>query len=148
MAFETDFSQEPEKNYVKMNGANVFNFTISRVPALIQATLDASGLSKDAVDYYIFHQSNKYIIQHITRKMGLQDKSVPMILKDYGNTGGVSVPLTITEGSLERPVNESLKLLLLGYGVGLSWGSALIALGPEAVLKNIELDRLQDGSDE
>ena len=146
--FRDRFCKDPGKHYVQMNGAHVFNFTISRVPVLIQATLDLSGLSKEAVDYYIFHQSNKYIIQHITKKMGLIEKSVPMILKDYGNTGGVSVPLTITEGNLDRPGNKSLKLLLLGYGVGLSWSSALIALGPEALLKNIELDHLQKENDE
>lgn len=146
--FRDRFCKNQGENYVKMNGAHVFNFTISRVPALIQATLDAAGLSKEAIDYYIFHQSNRYIIQHITKKVGLLEKSVPMILKDYGNTGGVSVPLTITEGSLSRPESKPLTLLLLGYGVGLSWGSALISLPPEALLKNIELDHLQKGNDE
>ena len=71
--------------------------------------------------------------------MGLPESAVPMILKDYGNTGGVSLPLTITVANLERPANKSLTLLLLGYGVGLSWGSALISLSPAALLKNIEL---------
>lgn len=141
--FRNRFCKDPAKNCVKMNGAHVFNFTISRVPALIQATLDASGLTKEAVDYYIFHQSNKYILQHISRKMGLTEKSVPMILKDYGNTGGVSVPLTMTAGNLDRSGYKALTLLLLGYGVGLSWSSALISLSSDTLLKNIELDHLQ-----
>ena len=79
------------------------------------------GWSKDAVDYYIFHQSNKYIIQHISKKMGLTEKSVPMILKDYGNTGGVSVPLTITAGNLDRPGNKALNFYF--------WGMASVSPG-------------------
>jgi 3-oxoacyl-[acyl-carrier-protein] synthase-3 len=65
---------------------------------------------------------------------------VPMTLKEFGNTGGASIPLTITQGGLERPADRSLKLMLLGYGVGLSWGSALVDLPPDAILEHVELD--------
>ena len=63
-----------------------------------------------------------------------------MTIREYGNTGGVSIPLTLTAGGLVRPAEKNLKLLLLGYGVGLSWGSALIDMAPDAVLQTVELE--------
>ena len=123
-----------------MNGANIFNFTIKRVPALIQDTHALSKTDIDDVDYYIFHQSNQFIIKHLVKKLKLPDDKVPMTLKEYGNTGGASIPLTITQGGLERPDDRPLKLMLLGYGVGLSWGSALIDIDPKTVLEHVELD--------
>ncbi len=58
------------KLYVRMNGSNIFNFTIKRVPPLIQDTLAAAGESMDDVDYFIFHQSNRFIMQHLAKKAG------------------------------------------------------------------------------
>jgi 3-oxoacyl-[acyl-carrier-protein] synthase-3 len=94
----------------------------------------------DDIDYFVFHQSNKYIMQLIAKKVGLPEDKVPMILNSYGNTGGVSIPLTMTASNLVRHSTRDLSLLLLGYGVGLSWASALISLAPDALLDTIELD--------
>jgi 3-oxoacyl-[acyl-carrier-protein] synthase-3 len=138
-AFRDRFARDRKKHCVRMDGAAVFNFTIKRVPTLIEETLDASGVARDEIDYFIFHQSNQYIIKHICSKCRIPLEKVPMILTEYGNTGGVSVPLTMTAGSFQRPGDRALKLLLLGYGVGLSWGSALVELDKDAVLETIEL---------
>ena len=144
--FRDRFGPDPRKHCVAMNGALIFNFTIKRVPALIDETLNGAGVSVDDVDYFIFHQSNHYIIKHICSKKSLPVAKVPIILKEFGNTGGPSVPLTLTEGGLLRPQDRPLRLLLLGYGVGLSWGSALVEMDPHAVLDRMELDNLpKDG---
>ena len=74
------------------------------------------------------------------KKLKLPGDKVPITLKEFGNTGGASIPLTITQGGLDRPADRSLKLMLLGYGVGLSWGSALVDLPPDAILEHVELD--------
>ena len=113
--FRNRFSEDPQKHYVKMNGANVFNFTIKRLPPLIQATLDTAKTGAEDVDYFIFHQSNQFIIKHLLKKLKLPSEKAPMTLKEFGNTGGASIPLTITQGGLKRPVDRSLKMMLLGY---------------------------------
>ena len=138
--FRNRFSDDPRKNCVRMNGANIFNFTIKRVPTLIRDTLALSKMDVDDVDYFIFHQSNRFIIKHIMKKLKLPDEMVPIILKEFGNTSGASIPLTITQGALNRPVDRPLKMMLLGYGVGLSWGSALLELGPGARIEHVELN--------
>ncbi|PYM13310.1 MAG: ketoacyl-ACP synthase III [Verrucomicrobia bacterium] len=137
--FRDRFPQDARKNYVFMNGANVFGFTIKRVPPLIEDTLRAAGLTKEEIDYYIFHQSNQFIIRHLLRKAGVPEGKVPLTIGEFGSAGGPSVPLTITRGNLMRPSDRSLTLLLLGYGVGLSWGSALVDLPPDAIVNHVIL---------
>ena len=137
--FRKPFSEDPKKYCVRMNGAGIFNFTIKRVPPLIIDTLARSNMGSDDIDYYIFHQSNQFIIKHLTKKLKIPDEKVPMTLAEFGNTGGASIPLTMTMGGLMRPDGRSLKLMLLGYGVGLSWGSALIDLEPGALLGHYEI---------
>ena len=138
--FRNRSNADPRKHCVAMDGAQVFNFTIQRVPPLIDETLAAAKLCADDVDYFIFHQSNQFIIKHLCAKQGLPAEKVPMTLKHFGNTGGVSLPLTITDGGLIRPENRPLKLMLLGYGVGLSWASALLELDSNAVLERVEFN--------
>jgi len=138
--FRDRFNPDKRDHCVRMQGANVFNFTIKRLPDLIKETLQGSGLDQDEIDYYIFHQSNKYIINYLGNKMKLPEEKVPLTLKEFGNTGGPSIPLTITQGGLKRPQDRSLTMMLLGYGVGLSWSSALISLGSDAILKHTELE--------
>jgi 3-oxoacyl-[acyl-carrier-protein] synthase-3 len=125
---------------VQMDGAKIFNFTIKRVPPLVKSTLAASGRSVGDIDYFIFHQSNRYIMKHLAKQLGISDEKIPLTLDNFGNTGGASIPLTITRGDLERDCGRPLLLMLLGYGVGLSWGSALIELESTAVLEHVELD--------
>ncbi|MFN0171028.1 MAG: ketoacyl-ACP synthase III [Bryobacteraceae bacterium] len=144
--FRDRFGVDPRKHCVTMDGALIFNFTIRCVPSLIEETLSIAGKSAQEIDYFVFHQSNQYIIKHLCAKQSLPLEKVPIILKEFGNTGGASIPLTLTEGGLIRPEDRALKLLLLGYGVGLSWGSALVELDPQAVLESIELDNVQSVS--
>jgi len=137
--FRERFPADQSAYFVKMNGPNVFNFTIKRVPTMIEDTLRVAGFSKDNVDYYIFHQSNRFIMRHLAKKTGLPEAKIPLTLDIYGSAGGPSVPLTITRGNLVRPNPTPLWLLLLGYGVGLSWSSALIQLPPSAYLGHVEV---------
>jgi len=137
--FRRRVSPNPQDYCVRMNGANIFNFTIKRVPELISATHRLARTDTAGVDYYIFHQSNHFIIKHLIAKMKIPGDKVPVILKNFGNTGGPSVPLALTQGGLKRDLDRPLKLMLLGYGVGLSWGAALVNLDRTAVLDHLEL---------
>jgi len=137
--FRERFPEDRRRYYVSMNGANIFSFSIKRVPAVIQDTLELAGIGKDDIDYYVFHQSNQFIMRHLAKKMGIAEAKMPLTLGDFGNTGGPSIPLTITQGNLERPAGRALTLMLVGYGVGLSWASALVRLGPGAVLGHAEV---------
>lgn len=137
--FRERFPEDRRRYCVSMNGPNIFSFSIKRVPAVIQDTLALAGRAPEDVDYYILHQSNQFIMKHIAKKLGVPEGKMPLTLGDFGNTGGPSVPLTLTRAGLVRPPDRPLTLLLIGYGVGLSWGSALVGLAPDALLGDVEL---------
>lgn len=134
--------EDPRKLRVAMNGANVFNFTIKRVPASVEEILQRSATPPDAIDYFVLHQSNLFIMKHLAKKMQIPDAKLPLTIQRFGSTGGPSVPLTITQGNLTRPSDRALRLLLVGYGVGLSWGTALVDLPADAVLDHVEVNAL------
>jgi 3-oxoacyl-[acyl-carrier-protein] synthase-3 len=136
--FRDRFSDDRRKHFLHMNGAGIMNFTMRRVPPLVADTLEAAGLTPDEIDYFILHQSNRFIMRHLAKKCGVDPEKMPLTLEDFGNTGGPSVPLTITQGGLQRPADRPLSLLMLAYGVGLSWGSALVDLSPDARLNHLE----------
>lgn len=137
--FRNRFPENERDYYVRMNGANIFNFAVKRVPPLIEATLSAAHQTLDDIDFVILHQSNQFIMRHLAKKIGIPAEKAPFTIGKFGSAGGPSVPLTITKGALERPEDRSLRLLLVGYGVGLSWGSALIDLPPDAFLNHIRM---------
>jgi 3-oxoacyl-[acyl-carrier-protein] synthase III len=137
--FRNRFPADARKHCVSMNGAGIFNFAIKRIPPVIEETLRAAGVSRDAIDYFVLHQSNLFIMRHLSHKIGIPESKIPLSIQRFGSAGGPSVPLTLTQSGLSRPSDRALQLLLVGYGVGLSWGTALISLPPDAVLDHVEV---------
>lgn len=134
-AYRDQHPANPRDLCLAMDGVSVFNFTIKRVPAMIRDTLAYAQLAVPDIDSFIFHQSNRFIMKHLIKKCELPEERVPFILEDLGNCGGPSVPLTLTMGLAKSSVSSSQtrgaepqRLMLLGYGVGLSWGAAIITL--------------------
>lgn len=113
--------------YVRMDGAAIFSFTLARVPPLVRDTLQFAGLEVADVDWFLFHQSNRFIMKHLAKKCGLPEERVPLVLEQYGNSGGPSVALALTEG-VPASARDRARLMAIGYGVGLSWGSALFEI--------------------
>ena len=132
-AFRDPHPSDARDLRLRMDGAGVFNFTIRRVPTLIREALELSGRSVDQIDSYLFHQSNRFIMKHLMKKAGLPEARVPMTIEDMGNCGGPSVALTMTR-CLPAARERDLTLMLLGYGVGLSWGAAVVGLDARALL--------------
>ena len=135
--FRDRFPVDRRKHFVSMNGAGIFNFAIKRVPSVVEETLQASGLEQADVDYFILHQSNLFIMRHLAKKMKIPEARIPFTIQEYGSAGGPSIPLTMTQAELERPSDRSLRLMVVGYGVGLSWGTALVSLAPDALLDHV-----------
>ncbi len=131
--FRDPHPTDPRDMFVRMDGAGIFNFTIKRVPPLIRDALALSGRSVEQIDAFVFHQSNRFIMKHLMKKCGLPEARVPVTLEDMGNCGGPSVAVAMTR-SLPAERQSPLALMLLGYGVGLSWGAAVVKLDPQAAL--------------
>jgi 3-oxoacyl-[acyl-carrier-protein] synthase-3 len=105
------------------------------VPGIIEEMLGRTGLKAEEIDYFVLHQSNRFIMKHVAKKCSLDPDRVPIILEEFGNAGGPSVPLTITRGIPTNRVSGA-KLLSIGYGVGLSWSASLFDLPSSVVLSH------------
>lgn len=106
---------------IYMEGTSVFSFAISDVPRAVRDYLTHTGTSTEDYDLFLFHQANGFIIQQLTRKFRLKKEQVPTSLEEYGNAGGISIPLTLCAACGDRDEGVK-KLLMAGFGIGLSWG--------------------------
>ena len=108
-----------------MDGDDVFNFVASKVPKDIKKLCEATGQDLATIDYYLLHQANDFMNQFLIKKLKLDKDKVPSSIEKFGNTSSVSIPLTIVS-ELQEKLKGSNKLLLSAFGVGLSWGTALL----------------------
>lgn len=106
-----------------MNGRAVFNFTATTIPKHIQSLLQKSNFVDADIDKYILHQGSKYIVDTIQRRLKVDEAKVPFDIYGYGNTISSSIPLILEK---EMQDKELQRFVISGFGVGLSWGSAII----------------------
>ena len=106
---------------IYMEGTSVFSFSISDVPAAVKDYLAHTGTRTEDYDLFLFHQANQFIIQQLVRKFKLPREKVPISLGEYGNTGGISIPLTLC-AACEGETSGVKRVLMTGFGIGLSWG--------------------------
>lgn len=109
----------------RMDGADVFNFVIVEVPKDIKRLMAATGEDIQSMDYYVFHQANEFINNHIAKKMKLDKDKIPWTIQKYGNTSSVSVPLTIVSELKDKMAGRK-KLMLSAFGVGMAWATAIV----------------------
>lgn len=106
---------------IYMDGTSVFSFSITDVPQAINDYLAYTRTTVKDYDGFVFHQANEFIIKQLIRRMELPKDKVPISLDEYGNTGGISIPLTLCAriGPKETGIK---RVLMTGFGIGLSWG--------------------------
>ena len=109
-----------------MNGADVFNFVLREIPKDIKETLAYAGVDREAIDYFVFHQANTYMNRYLAKKLKLPAEKVPASIQHFGNTSSVSIPLTMATQLPEVLSSGSGQLLLSGFGVGMSWATAVL----------------------
>jgi 3-oxoacyl-[acyl-carrier-protein] synthase-3 len=119
------------KDNLRMDGAAVFNFVQVEVPPMIQDLLQAARASVDDVDYFLFHQPNRFMLQKLADQMKVPYEKMPSnIVEHYGNSSGVTIPMAIAHNLRDRLLNGTINACLAGFGVGLTWSSMLMRLGP------------------
>ncbi len=110
---------------VFMDGMAVFNFAMKRVPKSIKEIAEVSGITLEDVDWLVFHQANKFMTDFFTKKLKFDTEKVPYCIQKYGNTSSTSVPLTIVS-ELHDKLHDGQRVIMSGFGAGLSWGVANI----------------------
>jgi 3-oxoacyl-[acyl-carrier-protein] synthase-3 len=107
-----------------MNGRAVFNFTAATVPVSINKVLDKLGLDKEQIDFWYLHQGSKYIVDTISTRLSLDRRKVIFDMYEYGNTVSSSIPMLLKH-NIEN-IKQGQKIGMSGFGVGLSWASAIL----------------------
>jgi 3-oxoacyl-[acyl-carrier-protein] synthase-3 len=120
---EYDDGSKRNNLQTNMDGAAVFTFGITKAPRSILALAEKYKLDLTEIDYYVFHQANKFMIEKIIKKLKIPNEKVPYSLDEYGNTSCSSIPLTMVTRLSNQVQNEKLKIMTCAFGVGLSWGS-------------------------
>jgi 3-oxoacyl-[acyl-carrier-protein] synthase-3 len=109
-----------------MNGAEIFSFTLKEVPSMITSLVD-NFVEIDAV---VMHQANKFMLEHIARRLKIPKEKNILALEDFGNTSSASIPLALTNTLASKLTEIPQRLLLAGFGVGYSWGAVTLSCGP------------------
>lgn len=122
---------------LSMNGSEVFTFTITDVPRTIKSFMLEHNIDKNDVDMYVFHQANLFILKHLAKKLNIPLEKLAVSIDRYGNTSGESIPLTLVDALGAEEGDETINLLLCGFGVGLSWGGIYLEMNKSACLPMI-----------
>lgn len=118
------------KDHLVMKGDEVFNFVQLEVPPMIEDLLQFSSCSKEAVDWYMFHQPNKFMLNKLADKIGIERERMPAnIVEKFGNSSGVTIPVNIAYNLGDTLQRQHVKVCMAGFGVGLTWASLLMNIG-------------------
>jgi len=111
-----------------MDGMDVFNFAMSVVPKGVREIVKETGTTLDDIDWLVFHQANKFMTDFFAKRLKFDMSKVPYCIQKYGNTSSTSVPLTIVS-ELEGKLKPGDRVVMCGFGAGLSWGTASVVFG-------------------
>lgn len=113
---------------IHMDGIGILAFVNEKLPKHIRLILDRNALTKDQIDLFVFHQASKMALESLVRLLGIEPDRVFENLREIGNTVSASIPIALKDAFEKRRLSRGDKVLLCGFGVGFSWGSAIIQI--------------------
>lgn len=115
-----------ENDWFEMDGESVFKFTVDRLPMLINGALEKNGIDKDDVDYYVFHQANKFMLNTIRKVNKIPKERFYVNLEESGNTTSSTVPIGLAKSIERSTIHQNMNVMVAGFGVGLSWAGTIL----------------------
>ncbi len=112
-----------------MNGSAVFMFTMKMVPVSVMNLVRKRGISIDEIDLFIFHQASQLVLENIVRRLQLKPEKVFLNMGEIGNTVSASIPIAIKDAVNRGVLKPGQRIMLVGFGVGYSWGACLVEWG-------------------
>ncbi len=109
-----------------MNGPEIFNFTLRVVPDVVRRTLEKAGVTANDVDLFVFHQANRYMLDHLRKKLAVPVEKFVVAMEQCGNTVSSTIPIALVEAKARGQLRPGMRVMLVGFGVGYSWGAALV----------------------
>lgn len=112
-----------------MDGPEIFTFTLDVVPSTVDDVVRKAGLERDDIDLYVFHQANAFMLDHLRKKLGIADEKFFVSLAESGNTVSSTIPIALADAVEQGVLTPGMRVLLMGFGVGLSWGGLVATWG-------------------
>lgn len=109
-----------------MAGVEIFNFTLAAVPSSVNALLQKASLTVTDVDLFVFHQANQYMLEHLRKRIKIPEEKFYICMRHCGNTVSSTIPIALKHADMENRLQPGMKVILVGFGVGYSWGAVLI----------------------
>lgn len=113
-------------DYLYMNGGAIFNFTLETVPTMMNQLLEKSSLAKENIDYFVFHQANKFMLNTIRKVCGLPKDKFYIDLTNVGNTVSSTIFIALKDSIKDGKIKSGMTVMTCGFGVGLSWGGTIL----------------------
>ncbi len=113
-------------NHLYMNGPEIFNFTIKAVPIVFEQTLTKNGLAIEDIDWFVFHQANKHMLKYLRTICNIPEEKFIIDMEETGNTVSATIPIALSRMYREGQLKKGQRAMILGFGVGYSWGGGII----------------------
>lgn len=117
--------EEEKESYIHMDGQAVFKFAVRKVPEIIEEVLGQTDVKLEEIDYFILHQANRRIIEAVAKRLKTDISKFPMNLEEYANTSAATVPILLDEMNRRGMFRRGQKIILSGFGAGLTWAACL-----------------------
>jgi 3-oxoacyl-[acyl-carrier-protein] synthase-3 len=121
-------SEASPDGWLYMDGPSIFTFTLEAIPEAVKALLAKAQLDAADIDMYVFHQANAYMLEHLRKKMSIAPERFAVQMADCGNTVSSTIPIALAQLQREGRVKPGMRLMLVGFGVGLSWAACIVNL--------------------
>lgn len=125
LAFDEDGNPHTS-DYLYMNGGEIFSFTLMKVPKMVRRTLEKNNLTIGDINLFVFHQANKFMLNHLRKKLKIEEDKFFLNLENIGNTVSSTVPIALVDAKNAGLLKGNV--LIAGFGVGLSWGACILKI--------------------
>lgn len=129
-AYEYDYANGniTSDDHLYMNGPAIYAFTINTIPNLVKETAERNQLLLSEIDFFIFHQANEYMLNYLRSKNQIPSEKFCVDMADTGNTVSATIPIALKNAISQNRITKGSKIMLVGFGVGLSWGATIITI--------------------
>lgn len=113
------------ENHLYMNGTEIFTFTLEAVPRAVASLLESASVRANEVDLFVFHQANRFMLEHLRRRMKIDPERFVLGFEDCGNTVSATIPIALKKAECRGQLQAGQRIMVVGFGVGYSWSAAM-----------------------
>lgn len=122
-------SEDVQSSFLQMEGSAIFSFALDVVPGLVRSLLEKSEMVMEMIDLFVFHQASRFILDHLRRKLKISQDKFLVSIETCGNTVSSTIPIALKDAERTGRLKCGSVVMLVGFGVGLSWGAAIVRWG-------------------